>query len=210
MLIHKVTSVFSSQFRAKRMAQFENEFNLHDNIDILDIGGNQYNWQFIRAAPQLTIVNLSEPKNWDYSKKNMKFSVGNGIKLDFQDKEFTIVYSNSVIEHLFSFENQQLFADEIKRVGKSYYVQTPAQEFFVEPHLITPFVHWFPEKVQRKLMRNFTLWGLLTRPTQAYIDNFLSERKLLTYKAFKLLFPDATIKKEKFLFFTKSYIAIKK
>jgi len=210
MLIHKVTGVFSSKFRAKRMAQFEQEFNLSDDIDILDVGGDQYNWQFIKAYPQLTIVNLAEPKNWDYSKKNMKFSVGDGIKLAFADNQFSVVYSNSVIEHLFSFENQQRFADEIKRVGKTYYVQTPAQEFFVEPHLVTPFIHWFPEKIQRKLMRNFTVWGLITRPTQAYIYNFLNERKLLTYKAFKSLFPDAIVKKERFLFFTKSYIAIKK
>lgn len=210
MNIHKVSRIFSSKFRAKRMAQFEKEFNLCDDMDILDVGGSQYNWQLIRTNPQLTIVNLSEPQNWDYSKKNMKFAVGDGTKLAFRDKEFSLVYSNSVIEHLFSFENQQRFADEVKRIGKTYYVQTPAEEFFVEPHLITPFIHWFPEKIQRKLMRNFTVWGLITRPSQAYIDNFLNERKLLTYKAFKSLFPDATIRKEKFLFFTKSYIAIKK
>ncbi|MBS1531002.1 MAG: methyltransferase domain-containing protein [Bacteroidetes bacterium] len=209
MLIHKVTRVFSSKFRAKRMAKFEKEFKLNDAVDILDVGGDQYNWQFVEANPQLTIVNLYTPKDWDYSKTNMKSVIGDGTRLGFKDKEFSLVYSNSVIEHLFSFENQQAFADEIKRVGKSYYVQTPAKEFFVEPHVVTPFIHWFPQNVQRKLMRNFTVWGLLMRPTQEYIDNFLNERKLLTYKAFKSLFPDATIKREKFLFFTKSYIAIK-
>jgi ubiquinone/menaquinone biosynthesis C-methylase UbiE len=210
MLIHKVSAVFSKKFRAKRMAQFEKEFNLSDEMDILDVGGSPFNWQFVQTNPQLTIVNLYTPKDWDYSKKNMKSVIGDGTKLDFKDNEFSLVYSNSVIEHLFSFENQQRFADETKRTGKSYYVQTPAREFFIEPHLITPFIHWFPEKVQRKLMRNFTVWGLITRPTQAYIDNFLNERKLLTYKAFKSLFPDAMIRREKFLFFTKSYIAIKK
>jgi hypothetical protein len=203
MLIHKVSAVFSKKFRAKRMAQFEKEFNLSDEMDILDVGGSPFNWQFVQTNPQLTIVNLYTPKDWDYSKKNMKSVIGDGTKLDFKDNEFSLVYSNSV-------ENQQRFADEIKRTGKSYYVQTPAREFFIEPHLITPFIHWFPEKVQRKLMRNFTVWGLITRPTQAYIDNFLNERKLLTYKAFKSLFPDAMIRREKFLFFTKSYIAIKK
>ncbi|HEX3384090.1 MAG TPA: methyltransferase domain-containing protein, partial [Mucilaginibacter sp.] len=157
----------------------------------------------------LTIVNLYTPKDWDYSKKNMRSVIGDGTKLGFKDDEFSLVYSNSVIEHLFSFENQKAFANEIKRVGKKYYVQTPAQEFFVEPHVITPFIHWFPEKIQRKLMRNFTVWGLITRPTQDYIDNFLNERKLLTFEAFRSLFPDATIKREKFLFFTKSYIAVK-
>jgi ubiquinone/menaquinone biosynthesis C-methylase UbiE len=191
------------------MSQFEQEFKLNDNVDVLDVGGDQYNWQFVHSNPQLTIVNLYTPKDWDYSKKNMRSVIGDGTRLGFKDNEFSLVYSNSVIEHLFSFENQKAFADEIKRVGKKYYVQTPAQEFFVEPHVITPFIHWFPEKIQRKLMRNFTVWGLITRPTQAYIDNFLNERKLLTFEAFRSLFPDATIKREKFLFFTKSYIAVK-
>jgi len=211
MFIHKVSRVFSKKFRSKRMAQFEKEFNLNNDLDILDVGGDQYNWQFVKAQPQLTIVNLFIPKNWDYSKKNMTPLLGDGTKLTFKDKEFSLAYSNSVIEHLFSFENQKAFANEIRRVGKSYYVQTPAQEFFIEPHLITPFIHWFSEKNQRRLMRNFTVWGLITRPSQEYIDNFVNERKLLRYKEFKSLFPDADeIKREKFLFFTKSYIAIKK
>lgn len=94
------------------------------------------------------------------------------------------------------------------RVGKKIYVQTPAREAFIEPHLITPFIHWLPPKIQRKLMRNFTVWGLITRPTQEYIDNFLNERRLLKYGEMKMLFPNSVILKEKFFGMTKSYIAI--
>jgi len=57
-------------------------------------------------------------------------------------------------------------------------------------------------------MRNFTVLGLITRPSQEYIDNFLNERLLLTYNEMKILFPNTVILKEKFLHMTKSYIAI--
>ena len=53
-------------------------------------------------------------------------------------------YSNSVIEHLHEFDQQKRFADEVRRVGRKLWVQTPARGFFVEPHLITPFIHYLP------------------------------------------------------------------
>jgi len=192
------------------MKKFEREFNLNNLTNIIDVGGSPYNWQFITAKPSITIINISKSYDWDNAQTNMKLEIGDGTNLQYKDQSFDIAYSNSVIEHLFTTENQQKFAQEINRVGKKYFVQTPAKEFFFEPHLLTPFIHWLPLKMQRKLMKNFTIWGILTRPSQAYIDNFLNERVLLNYKEFKQLFPDAIIYKEKFLWlFTKSYIAIK-
>ncbi|GMV78687.1 MAG: hypothetical protein AMXMBFR79_18170 [Chitinophagaceae bacterium] len=192
------------------MANFEKTFRLTNYTKIIDVGGTAFNWKFINAKPSIIIVNLSVTANYDDSMKNLTFEVGDGTKLQYKEKQFDIAYSNSVIEHLFTHENQKLFAKEIERVGKTYFVQTPAKEFFFEPHLLTPFIHWFPINIQRKLMKNFTIWGLLTRPSQEYIDNFLKERVLLSYNEFKNLFPGAFIRKEKFLWiFTKSYIAIK-
>ena len=53
----------------------------------------------------------------------------------FKDKSFDIVHSNSVIEHLYNFENQKKMASEIMRVGQKHIVQTPNKYFFLEPHL---------------------------------------------------------------------------
>jgi predicted SAM-dependent methyltransferase len=130
--------------------------------------------------------------------------------LQYGDKSFDIVYSNSVIEHLYTYENQEKMAREIRRIGKYYFVQTPANEFFIEPYLITPFIHWFPIKMQKILMRNFTIWGIITRPQKEYIENFLHERRLLNFEEFKQLFPEAEIIIERLFFMPKSYIAIKK
>jgi len=209
MNIHNVYNIFFKYFRKKRMRWFEEEFKVSDHSQILDIGGGQFNWQFLEAKPRIRVLNLAKPTDWDDALENFNFEIGNALHLKDMDLSVEIAYSNSVIEHLHTWENQEQFAKEISRVGRRLYVQTPAKEFFVEPHVITPFIHWLPLKWQSKLMRNFTIWGLLTRPSQDFIDRFLSERRLLSLKEFRTLFPECKIVVERFLFLPKSYIAIK-
>lgn len=191
------------------MQKFENLFNIFDLTTILDVGGTTYNWRFINSQPKITIVNISPLRDWDDHKEQFIFVIVDGTALSFKDRSFDIAYSNSVIEHLGTWENQEKFAQEIGRVGKAYYVQTPAKEFLFEPHLLTPFIHWLPKNFQSRLLRNFTLWGIITRPSHEYIDQFLNETRMLTFHEFQSLFQDAEIIREKFLFFTKSYIAVK-
>jgi len=140
----------------------------------------------------------------------MSCVVGDGCCLPFKDNAFDVVFSNSVIEHVSNWDNQRKFAREVARVGRSYYVQTPNRWFFVEPHLITPFIHFFPRSWQRRLLRNFTLWGLMTRPTAAQCEAFFREIRLLTEVEMKTLFPDAKIAKETIAGFSKSFMALKR
>lgn len=135
---------------------------------------------------------------------------GDGCDLKYSDASFDVVFSNSVIEHVGTFERQKAFAKEIRRVGKTIWVQTPAREFPVEPHFIAPFIHYYPRWLQRKTARWFTIWGLTTKPTPVQIENMLDEIRLLTYSEMKQLFPDCEIRKEKFFGLTKSYIAIRR
>lgn len=116
--------------------------------------------------------------------------------------------SNSVIEHLGTSDGQQEFAREVRRVGKGYFVQTPNRYFPVESHLLTPFVHWLPRCWQKKLLRNFTLWRLITRPGQEYCARFHAEVRLLSKAEMAELFPGARIVTERFLGLPKSLIAI--
>ncbi|MGH9385430.1 MAG: class I SAM-dependent methyltransferase, partial [Vicinamibacterales bacterium] len=88
-------------------------------------------------------------------------------------------------------------------------VQTPAREFFIEPHLIAPFIHWLQRNAQRRLIRNFTVWGLLTRPDAARVETFLDEVRLLSSVEMHRLFPNSDVLKERLGPLTKSYIAIR-
>lgn len=197
-------------FRKKRMREFVKTFTLASQTKILDVGGTPYNWSLIDCKSDITLLNLSIPKDFESMPANFKFVIGDGTDLKYADSQFDICYSNSVIEHLSSFENQMKFAREVCRVGGKVWVQTPARSFFFEPHFLTPFVHFLPKNIQRKLLRNFTTWGLLTRPDKDKVDQFLAELRLLSCDEMKTLFPDCEIRREKFLGFTKAFIAVRK
>ncbi|WP_456426213.1 methyltransferase domain-containing protein [Rhodocaloribacter sp.] len=191
------------------MAHFQSLFKPTASTTILDVGGTPYNWNLLDCEAQITLLNLSIPENHESQPPNYHFVKGDGTDLAYPDGAFDIAYSNSVIEHLYTYEQQAKFAAEIRRVGKRVWVQTPARSFFFEPHLITPFVHYLSRTWQRRLLRNFTVWGLLVRPSRERVDQFLEEVRLLGLQEMQALFPDCTIYRERFLFFTKAYIAIR-
>ena len=101
--------------------------------------------------------------------------VGDGCKLQYPDQSFDIVFSNSVIEHVGTYARQQAFAAEARRVGRALWIQTPAREFFIEPHLLTPFIHFLPRPLQARLLRYCTIWGLMSKPSPAQVIGFLDE-----------------------------------
>lgn len=191
------------------MNRFLNLFAPTASMSILDVGGYPSTWIDTGASAAITVLNI-HPINYERHSGHplIETVVGNGCELNFGDRQFDIVFSNSVIEHLGTSDKQKAFAEECRRVGNSYWVQTPARSFFVEPHLITPFIHFLPVKLQRKLLRNFTVWGWLTRPSTSDIDAFLAEIRLLSREEMEELFPEADIICEKFLGFTKSYVAV--
>jgi hypothetical protein len=141
---------------------------------------------------------------------HFKFVVGDGLDLKYADSEFDICYSNSVVEHVGSFEDQCKFASELRRVGRRAWAQTPARSFFFEPHYLTLFIHFLPKNIQWKLLRNFTIWGLITRPYKDKVEQFLAEIRLLSYVEMKTLFPDCEIRKGKISFPHKTFIVVRK
>lgn len=78
------------------------------NIQILDIGGTETYWERMkfteRAHVSITLLNLEQVET---KRKNFISVKGDGCDLSsYKDKQFDIVFSNSVIEHLFTFANQ--------------------------------------------------------------------------------------------------------
>jgi hypothetical protein len=197
-------------FRRKRMRIFEEIFHPDQKTTILDVGGGLMNWILIGCRSRITILNIKLPMNKKTAPENYDFVEGDGTALAYPGNSFDLVYSNSVIEHVGSSEKQKRFASEVSRVSRKLWIQTPARWFFLEPHFIAPFIHYLPKGWQKRLVRWFSIWGLLTRPNQQAVNDLVDEIRLLTYKEMKSLFPDCEIRKEKFLFMTKSYIAVRK
>lgn len=212
--INQIYAIIFRYWRQKRFAVFLNKILPTPEMSLLDVGGYPDNWtQYKPVVKCLDILNLHpiELTKADRSHYNIRTIIGDGCKLDFPNNSYDIVFSNSVIEHVGSYENQKAFAGEVRRVGRSLWIQTPAYECFIEPHYLAPFIHWLPKRWQKKLVRKFTIRGLIDQPTSAEVDNMVESTRLLSFEEVKSLFPDCEILIEKMLFFIpKSYIAIRK
>ncbi len=73
--------------------------------------------------------------------------------LPFADQSFDIVYSNAVLEHAGSAEQQRFFLSELCRVAPRRFVAVPNRLFPVEHHTCLPLVHWLPRPAFRHLLR---------------------------------------------------------
>lgn len=206
--IHTVYRPFLRHFRTKRMSQFAAEFLPEPATTIIDVGGTAANWDLLDREAKITLVNLESARQHGETGR-YTFLVGDATDLDFADDSFDICFSNSVVEHVGSFDDQRAYAAEVRRVAKGLWVQTPARWFWIEPHYLAPFVHWLPPRIRRRVVRYLTPWGLLTRPTQEQVDDRIEEIRLLTFGEMVELFPDCEIRRERWLGMTKSFIAVR-
>ncbi len=209
MNIESIYHVFYRLFRRRRMRRFVETFRPTAQTRILDVGGTYYNWRYVDTNPHITLLNITETTIPEDHRAHVEFVTGDGTELPFDDHAFDICFSNSVIEHVGTLKNQQHFAAELRRVGKHVWMQTPAKCFPIEPHYLAPFIHWFPRRVQEKLIRNFTVRGWLTRPSAGEVRGFLDEIRLLNSREVAELFPDCRIHAERFMGWPKAYVAVR-
>ena len=80
--------------------------------------------------------------------------VVSGQPLPFKDREFDIVFSNAVLEHVGSRDAQARFVAELRRVSKALFITTPNRWFPFEHHTGLPFLHYLPPALFRALIRN--------------------------------------------------------
>ncbi len=210
MLLYRIYYRISPAFRRKRVRRFVEELKPVPTTRILDVGGYPGDWKRYQIRAQFTLLNKHELEGASHDKSEYEYVVGDGRQMSYDDRAFDIVYSNSVIEHLSNFEDQMRFAREVRRVGIALWVQTPARCFPIEPHFLTPFIHYLPKNLRVKLARRFTVWGWIARPSPAKVEEMVNEIRLLDFREMQKLFPDCFIAKERFLGLTKSYIAIRK
>ncbi len=212
--VHSIYRVIFKIWREKRLALFLEELKPSRSDILLDVGGYPWVWAaFSQPVKRVDSLNL-HPVDWSAANApdhDIRILVGDGCALTFGDHSYDIAFSNSVIEHVGSFEQQQKFASEIRRVGKSLWVQTPAFECPIEPHYLTPFVHYFPRSTQKALLRWFSVWGWIARPDRETIRKTVDSTRLLKKSEMVRLFPDCEIRTERLLWvLPKSYIAIRK
>ena len=208
-----------SRLRAKRvaplLAMIEAVSSKNGSVDIIDIGGTEKYWNIVAGQylnvhnVNITIVNLpGEAMPKDHGP--FKFVGADGCDLaGFDDKQFHIAHSNSVVEHVGDWERMVRFAEEISRVSQEYFVQTPNYWFPIDTHTWTPCFHWLPMPIRVWLVSRFQLgqWGKAASVDEAV--RTVESARMLNRKMFQELFKDAHIRTERFLWLPKSFIALK-
>lgn len=202
----------ATNLRRKRFSHFKSLVEATPGlIKILDVGGTQDFWKQtgtlseLKKIEEITVLNI---KPISVSIPRIRGIVGDARSMrQFADGEFDIVFSNSVIEHMGNFDGQVQMANEIKRVGKRYFVQTPNLYFPIEPHFVFPFFQFLPLQLKVWLIMNFSLgWYDKVIDREEAVE-CAKEIKLLSRKDLIHLFPDAEISEERVFGLTKSFIA---
>ena len=206
----------STYFRNRRFGFFRQFFDQvteggKKSIKILDIGGTESYWKSmgfkLNAQSEIVLLNLYEAQVQEPGFTSIK---GDACDLSgVADKSFDLVFSNSVIEHLYTKENQQLMANEVQRVGKSYFIQTPNKYFPIEPHWVFPLFQFLPFKVKVFLTQHFNLGHMSKTNDHAKAVELVKEVRLISKTEYQQLFKGANLFVEKFVGLNKSFIAYK-
>jgi SAM-dependent methyltransferase len=161
-MIKKLAAIFSEKSRARRAALFHQYLCPTQEDRILDLGSEDGSY-IARIIPFRKNVFIADiyPEMLSHGRTRYGFKTvlldESGL-LPFEDSYFDIVHCNSVIEHVtidkkrqwshqsakefatIAFERQKQFANEIRRIGKSYFVQTPNKKFIFESHTWLPLM----------------------------------------------------------------------
>jgi SAM-dependent methyltransferase len=224
--LKKIIWSVSNKNRQKRAEIFRGSFDFDEATKILDIGsesGENINLALRGTKVLPGNVYIADINGDEINKGKDKFGFQPVLiyelnELPFEDKFFDIVYCSSVIEHVTvpkekvweivsesefqkkAWEKQKLLAREINRVGRQFFVQTPARGFPIETHTWLPFVGYLSRPLQIKVM---------TLTNKFWIKEAIPDFNLLDEKQMAELFPDAEIVFEKKFGFVKSIMAIK-
>jgi len=202
---------FANKLRSRRFGVFEFLIaRMPRPVRILDVGGTTEFWERRGWAGsddyRITTLNLFAE---DRRHENIRAVTGDATNMkEFGEGSFDVVFSNSVIEHLFTFDNQRRMAEEVRRVGKAYWVQTPNFWFPMEPHFHVPGWQWMPVASRVEIIRRWRCgWrGPCGDPLIA--RRLVEEVRLMTRTELASIFPGARVVPERFCGLVKSWTAI--
>jgi SAM-dependent methyltransferase len=223
-MLKPIFNNYSQKSRRRRAETLRKHIRIEPQWRILDLGGGTGE-HINRVFPNHKNIVICDISKEDLEIARSRFGyqtieLEDGKPLPFRDKEFDLVFSSSVIEHVTgnkdsvtkiqdtgefkknSWSHQRAFALEIMRIAKRYYVQTPYKYFIIESHSWLPFfIVLLSRRSQLRilsLVKRTTFWPKKTEP----------DWNLLVPRDMKELFPGAQIIVETQLGLTKSIMAI--
>jgi hypothetical protein len=132
---------------------------IHDALDIgstndLDNKSSNYlikNLKNIKIYKSISDQAISD----NFFSKYLKKSITENFSYDeIQSMRSDLVISNATIEHVGSFELQKKMIENMMLLTKKYFIIiTPNRYHPLDFHTKLPFLHWFPKKIHRKLLK---------------------------------------------------------
>jgi len=147
--IEKFAYTISAKSRARKFSQFLTLTAPKPQETIVDVGVNtteysatdNYLEKFYPHKEKITAVGLGDFSVFKERYPEVTALAGDGRTLPFSDNAFDIAYSNAVIEHVGTFDDQRRFLSELYRVSSRGYLTTPNRHFPIELHTRIPFLH---------------------------------------------------------------------
>ena len=181
-------------------------------IRILDVGGSLFFWKQCGFENldryHITLLNLEKaeiPPELD----GFSSILGDACNLPPDTKEYDVVFSNSVIEHM-SCALQLKMATEIQTKARRYIVQTPNFWFPFDPHSQIAGFQFLPHFVRGWIIyRAGNVNWFRAQDSYSGCLDVSRSIVMLSKSKFGKLFPDAEILVERLWGVPKSYIAVK-
>jgi hypothetical protein len=178
-------------------------------LRIVDIGGTNAFWERCgwagRHDVSITTINISAERRVH---PNIEPREGDARNLsEYADLEFDVAFSNSVIEHLFTLDDQRAMAREVRRVAQAFWVQTPNYWFPIDPHFHVPGWQWLPTSARVALIRRRRCGWRGPCPDPAAAKLAVEEVRLMSRTELQRIFPGASIWGERVCGLVKSWVA---
>jgi SAM-dependent methyltransferase len=209
--IDAIAYSISARSRKRKYRQFLDLVTPQADETILDIGANVTEYsetdnfleRHYEHPERITVLGVGDITPIKERYPSVTVVSGDGRTLPFPGNSFDIAYSNAVIEHVGSRDDQLRFLRELFRVGKRGYLTTPNRYFPIEVHTRVPLLHLLlPKSCFDRFLRFIGKeWA-----ADGYM-NLLSEGDLraLLHDAG---IPDATVIRNRFLGFTMTFTVV--
>jgi SAM-dependent methyltransferase len=144
----RLAGPLATRARRRRHERFFAALGLGVDARILDLGCGALGLRGLEPGLDITGVDIAARPGYPGPFVQADAAAG----LPFAEDEFDLVYCSSVIEHVPP-ARRAAFATELRRVGRGWFVQTPARSFPIEPHSLLPGAHWLPVGLRKRYWR---------------------------------------------------------
>lgn len=182
--------------RKKRVKFFLSQVQLEEGMRIIDVGcgpnGRSFS-DFLPHSFSLIGIDILEEKTVSHRHPNFRYQKLGAADLKiFQDREFDLLVSIGMLEHICDKKELTKICSEIERISKQFVLVVPWKYAIIEPHFKFPFFQLLNRRVQTELICMLNLHGLRNQAKKG--TGFIDERwQWLSNREWSEFFPAAKV-----------------